>query len=140
MINTYAESIKEKKSSPGKRTVLKSFENELFTAQKHGNTGNKTDILGNGNKKSSGGGAVAQPIRAPLFPSQPQYRLPLSMTLSPQPADLIGNPPLSAALVSTYVYMYMRVCMYVCVRACERVFVYVCVSVSVYMLICLKKI
>ena len=109
MIHRYAESMKEKKSSPGKKSVLKPSENDFSTSQKHGNALIKMEI--SGNKKSSSVNALGAPIRAPLFPTQTQYRLPLTMTLSPQPADLLGNPPLSAALVSTSVHACVRTCM-----------------------------
>jgi hypothetical protein len=131
VIYRYAESMKEKKSSPGKKSVLKPSDNDFSTGQKHGNSVNKMDILGN--KKSSGENALGAPIRAPLFPTQAQYRLPLTMTLSPQPADLLGNPPLSAALVRTYVHIYVHASMhlwtYMCMflRACEYSFVCACV-------------
>ena len=115
MIHRYAESMKEKKSSPGKKSVLKPSDNDFSTTQKHGNAVNEMDVLGN--KKSSSVNAQGAPIRAPLFPTQTQYRLPLSMTLSPQPADLLGNPPLSAALVSKYVHTHVRTYMYACICA-----------------------
>ena len=117
--------MKEKKSSPGKKSVLKPSDNDFSTIQKHGNAVNKMDVLGH--KKSSSVNALGAPIRAPLFPTQAQYRLPLTMTLSPQPADLLGNPPLSAALVCTYVHEYLCTCIHACVLACMCTYVLVCV-------------
>jgi hypothetical protein len=132
VIYRYAESMKEKKSSPGKKSVLKSTDNDFSTTQKHGNAVNKMDI--SGNKKSSSVNALDAPIRAPLFPTQAQYRLPLTMTLSPQPADLLGNPPLSAALVSTYVHECMRTYVRAYLRACVHAFV----DVLVYVIACMR--
>jgi hypothetical protein len=132
VIHRYTESMKEKKSSPGKKSVLKPSDNDFSTIQKHGNAVNKMDILGN--QKSSSVNALGATIRAPLFPTQAQYRLPLTMTLSPQPADLLGNPPLSAALVSTNAHECMRPSVRAYLRACVHAFV----DAHVYVLACMR--